>query len=201
VLDEVLKGRLRPLVLHDDDWTLLVDLRRTLGVSDEEPLYAPPRLAPYSDEVLALHMFVVRHGALDGAYMPVARRGRKYSYLDIKIARYLLQNTKRKRKSDVKDTEDTPKTKRRAPNTSSEMRYWRHQSWSASRMQQPLVAEALEEMDLTPRCSGWCRTAAPDHGDLALSEDRMRSTQCMTVVDVRVEDHRTTHSPPYDAGW
>ena len=28
----------------------------------------------------------------------------------------------------------------------SEMRYWRHQSWSVSRTQQPLVAEALADM-------------------------------------------------------
>jgi len=126
VLEEVLRGRLRPLVLHDDDWTLLMDLRRTLGVSNEEPLYAPPKLAPYSDEVLALHMFVVRYGSSESAYMPVARRGRKYAYIDTKVAQSLLRKpAKRKRVTTKKTGEGATKsntkkrsTKRDTPATS-----------------------------------------------------------------------------------
>ena len=114
VLEDVLRGRLRPLILHDDDWTLLTDLRRTLGVSDEEPIYAPPKLAPYSDEVLALHMFVVRYGAVESAYMPVARRGRKFAYLDVKVVGTLLRNSqRRKRKTTKDDASETTGTKKR----------------------------------------------------------------------------------------
>lgn len=106
VLEDALKHKLRPLAIHDDDWELLVSLRRTLGVSDEEPVYPPPKLSPYNDNVLALHMFVVRFGADESAYMPVARRGRKFSYLDAKIVDAMLSKfRKRTRKDDVKESE------------------------------------------------------------------------------------------------
>ena len=122
VLEDVLRGKLRPLILHDDDWTLLTDLRRTLGVSDEEPLYAPPKLAPYSDDVLALHVFVVRHGSSESAYMPVARRGRKFAYIDTKVAQALLRKSaKRKRRTTKKTSEEATdfKTKRRTTKKSA----------------------------------------------------------------------------------
>ena len=115
VLEDVLRGKLRPLVLHDDDWILLTDLRRTLGVSDEEPIYPPPKLAPYSDEVLALHMFVVRHGASESAYMPVTRRGRKYCYLDTKIAQALFKKQLKRGRGETQTT----KKKRRTTNAAS----------------------------------------------------------------------------------
>jgi len=50
----------------------------------------------------------------------------------------------------------------------SEMRYWRHQSWSASRMQQPLVAEALEEMSR----AGGLRNCNPDVWDATLQVEK-----------------------------
>jgi len=122
VLEDVLKGRLRPLTLHDDDWILLTDLRRTLGVSDEEPVCAPPKLAPYSDEVLALHMFMVRYGSMESTYMPVVRRGRKFAYLDVKIVGTLLRSPqKQKRKMSKEDASesDTKKKKRKTKTKSA----------------------------------------------------------------------------------
>ena len=113
VLKDVLKGRLRPLTLHNDDWTLLTDLRRTLGVSDEEPVYAPPKLAPYSEEVLALHMFMVRYGSVESAYMPVVRRGRKFAYLDVKVVSTLLRSRQMRKRKTSKENASESETKKR----------------------------------------------------------------------------------------
>ena len=58
---ELLAGKY-PLAVHDDDWAMLLHLRRVLGVWDEEPVYPPPDMAPeFTDQVLALHMFVTRY--------------------------------------------------------------------------------------------------------------------------------------------
>ena len=97
VLGEALAGKLRPLAVHDDDWAMLLHLRRVLGVWDEEPVYPPPDMAPeFTNQVLALHMFVTRYGPRENAYMPVVRRGRKYAYLDAKIAKVMKASVARK---------------------------------------------------------------------------------------------------------
>jgi hypothetical protein len=51
----------------------------------------------------------------------------------------------------------------------SEMRYWRHQSWSMSRAQRPFVAEALVEMSR----AGGLRNCKPEVWDATLAVERL----------------------------
>lgn len=46
----------------------------------------------YSSSLLLLHLFLVRYGVYDRSYLPVATRGRKYAYVDTKIAHFLFPN-------------------------------------------------------------------------------------------------------------
>ena len=110
-LGETLKSKLRPLTVHDDDWGLLLHLRMILGASEEEPVYPPTGLPPFNDSVLALHAFLVRHGARESAYLPISRHGRKYSYLDAKIVKAMLVREK-KRKRDAGTLEQSRRRQR-----------------------------------------------------------------------------------------
>ena len=87
---------LRPLVVSHDDWDMAMDLRRILmGESagsfvDERGRwfvfgYAPDTVS-FSQDVLLLHLFLARYGVYDRTYFPVASRGRKYCYIDAKVA-------------------------------------------------------------------------------------------------------------------
>ena len=87
---------LRPLVVSHDDWDMAMDLRRILmGESagsfvDERGRwfvfgYAPDTVS-FSQDVLLLHLFLARYGVSDRTYFPVASRGRKYCYIDAKVA-------------------------------------------------------------------------------------------------------------------
>ena len=102
-----------PLVASDDDWQMALSLRSILmGPSADKVVvletgrnkgttiqwfvygYAPDKVS-YSQDVLLLHLFLARYGTQDRSYLPVASRGRKYAYIDTKIATYLFPKPKR----------------------------------------------------------------------------------------------------------
>ena len=58
----------------------------------------------YSSSLLLLHLFLARYGVKDRSYLPVASRGRKYSYVDTKIAHFLFPKRKSMAKGDVEDS-------------------------------------------------------------------------------------------------
>jgi hypothetical protein len=121
-------GRPRPLVVHNDDWALSTELRRILvGVSVEGTQewqvrrmlqYDVPDKVDFSTEVLLLHFFLVRYGVAERTYLPVASRGRKYAYIDTKVATSLFSFKKekgRKRKaapvpSSAMEVDDEPES-------------------------------------------------------------------------------------------
>jgi hypothetical protein len=71
-------------------------LRRILGARADDPTWHTPKQAPYSKDALKLHLFIVQHGVAQRAYLPVATKGRKYAYLDLKVASALFAEAKRK---------------------------------------------------------------------------------------------------------
>ena len=93
---DVVKGRIRPLAIGDDDMAMVLELRRILGARADDPTWHTPKQAPYSKDALKLHLFIVQHGVAQRAYLPVATKGRKYAYLDLKVASALFAEAKRK---------------------------------------------------------------------------------------------------------
>lgn len=106
-LADVTTGRLRPLAVSNDDYEMVLELRKVLGVSTQRPPWLPPddgdaesmpsflTLPPpkrpeWSGTTLAAHLFLVKHGGGDDAYLPIVARGRKFCYVDAKIAVPLL---------------------------------------------------------------------------------------------------------------
>jgi hypothetical protein len=59
-------------------------------------LYDIPKKVDFSAEVLLLHLFLVRYGVAERTYLPVASRGRKYAYVDSKIAPKLFAMKEKK---------------------------------------------------------------------------------------------------------
>lgn len=106
-LANMVVGRLRPLAVSNTDWESVSELRTLLGVSqawtsterregDPSPLtHRPPDRAEWSQATLAAHLFFVKHGDGSDAYLPVVSRGRKFCYVDAKIAPPLLGNSLR----------------------------------------------------------------------------------------------------------
>lgn len=103
-----------------DAFEEVVTLRRVVGCEDLDTK-PPSEIAriPYSRECLALHLFLVSHRRCTGrTTLPLATRGRKYAYLDEKIARQLFKvnscdlpltgTKKRQRGEDIVD--DTSRT-------------------------------------------------------------------------------------------
>jgi len=114
-LVDMLTGRLRPVVASHADYETLQELRAALGVSDALPEWMldgggrptgpqpspvtlrPPKRVEWSRTALAAHVFLVRHGGADDAYLPVVSRGRKYCYVDAKVAPQLFGDAVRRR--------------------------------------------------------------------------------------------------------
>ena len=98
--------------VSDSDYSFAMDLRKSLLGSDTcmKPFVA--NVGPfqgqeittfthsyivkdnikYSSSLLLLHLFLVRYGVRDRSYLPVATPGRKYAYVDTKIAHFLFPN-------------------------------------------------------------------------------------------------------------
>ena len=97
LIDSVAR-RPRPIIAHNDDWHMAMELRRILaGVPDgctEDWAYRRmvqfhlPERSSYSSDAMLLHLFLTRFGVIERSYLPVASRDRKYSYVDAKVARF-----------------------------------------------------------------------------------------------------------------
>ena len=116
LLTDVVFCPLRPLVASNADWAMAMDLRLCLMgeaalkvvVATSGPFAGKKRCfyvhghvdnnkVDYSPSVLLLHLFLCRYGRNDRSYLPVASRGRKYAYIDTKVAGMLFRgSTKRK---------------------------------------------------------------------------------------------------------
>jgi hypothetical protein len=109
-LANMVVGRIRPLAVSNADWESVFELRMLLGVSQELPAWTsterrdgdpsplthrPPDRAEWSQATLAAHLFFVKHGDGNDAYLPVVSRGRKFCYVDAKIAPPLLGTSSR----------------------------------------------------------------------------------------------------------
>jgi len=84
LMQQLLLLRPRPLNIDNRDYEMIMDLRTVLGVEDDVTWYLP-KTHPFNREVVALHAFITRYGDGERSYLPVARRSRKYAYLDVKI--------------------------------------------------------------------------------------------------------------------
>jgi hypothetical protein len=117
-LRDVTVRRLRPIVAHNDDWEMAMALRTVLshdGVLDDGWLPKRPR---FSRDVMVLHLFLTRFGAAGRSYLPVAGRGRKYAYIDAKVAEGMFIAAEREEAS--KATRDAAKASRDAARAASD---------------------------------------------------------------------------------
>ena len=87
LLSGLLEKPLRPLELHNDDYSHILSIRDMLGHNMNE--YIPKDLE-YSDALFDLAIGLKKLGVDQGTYFPVSDFGRKYCYIDLKIAKYLL---------------------------------------------------------------------------------------------------------------
>ena len=80
-------GVLRPLAIHDDDFEMLVAVRRALGVPQSDPFFIPS--TSFTPELLGLHLLAALVTTTSSC-LPVARRRRHFAYVDSKIGSALL---------------------------------------------------------------------------------------------------------------
>ena len=107
ILQQVTVGPLRPLSeVHDDDWNMMMDIRECI-VDPEEPTWYPLDNPPLTWKLLTLHFFLTRFGTTERTYLPVASRGRKYCFIDTKVATSLFAHAARKRKAVEKAAKKT----------------------------------------------------------------------------------------------
>jgi hypothetical protein len=78
---------LRPLIVHNDDYALVTELRESFGVEIDN--YAPTS-CEYNKNTFHMFMYFVKAGVAGKTYLPVAKLGRKYAYVDGKISKYLV---------------------------------------------------------------------------------------------------------------
>lgn len=95
---------MRPIIAHDDDWQMAMTIRSILAPTDDDACEYVPSKPSFSKDVLLLHLFLVRYGVAERSYLPVARRSRKYAYLDASSAAKLLLS--RSVRSDKRTVED-----------------------------------------------------------------------------------------------
>ncbi len=117
---QVIKGRLRPLAIHAQDWEMVYRLRSALGVQDECVTDYTPKNTAFSRDVFLLHLFLVKFGDAERTYLPVSTRGRKYCYLDNKVTSSLFaeavrQANKRRREMEAVAKAAAKAAKKAAP--------------------------------------------------------------------------------------
>lgn len=95
---------LRPIVVSSSDWEMAMDLRGILQGIDDGGVaavvdkrrrwfirgYTDNCTPEYSADVFHLHLFLTRFGSSDRSYLPVAKRSRKYAYVDAVVAGQLF---------------------------------------------------------------------------------------------------------------
>jgi len=107
LLVDIIQRRPRPLTIHNDDWTMAMELRSPFV--SEGPLWYPQDNPPFTPELMRLHLFLTKYGVNERSYLPVVRRGRKYCYLDTKILRALLAAATRRQAARRRDDEKASK--------------------------------------------------------------------------------------------
>lgn len=81
--------RPRPLIVHDDEYRLLMHLRHDiLGCPPSDPTWLPNRKPPFTTALFKQH--VVMACVLGRPTLPAVSRGRHFAYLDAKILDSLL---------------------------------------------------------------------------------------------------------------
>ena len=91
-------GPLRPWIMHQDDWDVLLDIRKIFGINrvvTRGSKYSNelPEDVEITREIIALHLFLSKNGVQNHPFFPVASRSRKFSYIDKKIAGHLFTAT------------------------------------------------------------------------------------------------------------
>jgi len=100
-IPHAITGPLRPWIALDEDWDMLLEMRQCLGggslTSRESFSRDLPRDAPWSSDALRLHLFIVKYGGghKSRSYLPVVGRGRKFAYVDSKVAMELFEIPKK----------------------------------------------------------------------------------------------------------
>ena len=97
-LKSMLHCPLRPTHAHVDDFEKVMALRAFLGIKIDE--YAP-RECEYNRDTFHMFMFLVNQGITGSSYLPISTIGRKYAYIDNKVATYLVPSIY-KQQRDVK---------------------------------------------------------------------------------------------------
>jgi len=97
LMQQTLLLRPRPIIIDNRDYEMIMDLRIVLGVTEDDVTWYVPRSHPFNREVVALHAFITRYGDGERSYFPVARRSRKFAYLDVKIYDALTSVMRKKR--------------------------------------------------------------------------------------------------------
>lgn len=90
-LKQCFLAKMRPIVAHNDDFAFVVKLRRFLApkLKLNEYMY---KKVDFTVNSLAMFVFLVKNNITKGTYMPLAKLGRKFCYIDAKIARFLLKD-------------------------------------------------------------------------------------------------------------
>lgn len=103
VVTDAVFSPLRPILASNEDWEMAMDLRAALmgpganKVTEDKRRWFVhgyvPNTVTYSKDVLRLHLFLCINGVSERSLLPVANRGRHYTYVDSKIATHLLAIT------------------------------------------------------------------------------------------------------------
>ena len=83
VLKSLIQRPLRPMILHNDDFDHIMFLRDLLGCEIDD--YMPNKIK-YTDKIFDFAIGLKKLGVDQGTYLPVCDLGRKYCYMDMKIA-------------------------------------------------------------------------------------------------------------------
>ena len=110
LIDSVIT-RPRPLIVHDSDYQMAMNLRSPMIKSFE---FFMPNDAPWSMDAFLVYVFLARFGVKECSYLPVASPGRHYCYIDSKIAGNLFPSVHAKLKVHTATTR-LAKANQRAP--------------------------------------------------------------------------------------
>ena len=76
-------GRPRPLIAHNQDYSQVMDFRTAMESVGTEP---PPKDPKYSHDLFLLHLHLARYGPKERSYLPVVKLGRRFCYVDGRVA-------------------------------------------------------------------------------------------------------------------
>lgn len=79
---------LRPYIVHNDDFEWIVGFRQMIGQHKiDKSMF---RIGEYNSFTAKLWIWMVKFGVARTTYLPLMSLNRKYCYIDIKVAQYLL---------------------------------------------------------------------------------------------------------------